>query len=310
MQKSDKILVGFFQSFSIFNSSQVFFLASFLSLIGFLIWFAQPLSSESEAAECAESLDDDQSAKAVTSKKSSSPSASVKSNHLEEDHESDHDETTQRTSRDSLLRGIIPSSSRYPIDTIYESANENIYEIQEKTILKSHSPVPLLFNANVTKIQESSAVVHDHRSDRSDNHNNNNNNSNAKSLDKYSNQYFISNQASSALTDYSNQATTVTNSSSSSLASSRQRLEKLESDDGTNELINNLIDNLLVDEAVDLPVSKREVRPLEKANSTSSENVAGALANEIRNSILGICESIFFSCFKKPAENCLSMTHT
>lgn len=159
VEKSDKVLVGFFQSFSIFNSSQLFFLASFLSLIGFLIWFSQPISSEE--SDCAENSEDQSSSSTSSSKKSLQDDTSKKSvntiksieskqhNHEDEDRSQDTS-NHQKTTRDSL-RGAAP---RYQIDTIYEGSNENLHAaIQEK---------PQMFNANVSKMLES-AIVHDHR---------------------------------------------------------------------------------------------------------------------------------------------------
>lgn len=288
VEKSDKVLVGFFQGFSIFNTSQILFLASFLSLIGFLIWFSQPLNSESES-DCSEKSDEE---KKTTSSSSSTKPKSTKT------HRDDNEEADNRIEQ-SVHKAPRGGSNRYPIDTIYESVNENIYEIQEKTLTSASpptppSPSPPLFSSNVTKIIES-AVVHDHRHER------------PKSLDKnknesYLNQYFISNQTSLLLNEYSNQNTTVTNSSSSSLASSRQRLENQESDDDTNNLINNLINDLIIDEESatiskslkgdDLVEEKRISSKLVKTSSATSENTASTLENEIlRNSLLELYDA-------------------
>jgi len=288
------VLVGFFQSFSIFNSSQIFFLASFLSLIGFLIWFAQPLSTED--SECSENNDDEKQKVSSTASSSSSSAITSKSgkkliNTIREDEENDRSESFSKVARDSLKSSGVPlANNRYQIDTIYESANEHIFEIQEKTLVNSSSPSspPPPPIANITKILES-AVVHDHRESSSNKSNNDAKNDKFKSdknkNETYLNQYFISNQ----LNEMSNQNTNVTNSSSSSLASSRYRLEKLESsDDGTNDLINNLINNLIVDEELGT-VEIKKTKPLSKgaANSFSSENVTAKLENEFRNSLLG-----------------------
>jgi hypothetical protein len=290
------VLVGFFQSFSIFNSSQIFFLASFLSLIGFLIWFAQPLSTED--SECSENKDDEKQKVSSTASSSSSSSAITSKNlngkklinTIREDEENDRSESFSKVARDALKSSGVPlANNRYQIDTIYESANEHIYEIQEKTIQNSSSPSsPPPPISNITKILES-AVVHDHRESSSNKSNNDAKNDKFKSdknkNETYLNQYFISNQ----LNEMSSQNTNVTNSSSSSLASSRYRLEKLESsDDGTNDLINNLINNLIVDEELDT-VERKKTKPLTKgaANSFSSENITAKLENEFQNSLLG-----------------------
>lgn len=55
VENSEKAVVGLFQGLSIFSTSQLFFLISFLGLIGVLIWFVQP---SSESAESAESSDE------------------------------------------------------------------------------------------------------------------------------------------------------------------------------------------------------------------------------------------------------------
>ena len=291
MEKSDKVLVGFFQSFSIFNTSQIFFLASFLSLIGFLIWFSQPLSSEE--SECSENKDDEKSKVSSTTSSSSSVATSKNLsgkkliNNIREDEENDRSESFSKVTKDSLRGSGMPlTNNRYQIDTIYESVNEHIYEIQEKT-LETLSPSPPIIS-NVTKILEN-AVVHDHRESSSHKSNNDTKNDKFKSdknkNETYLNQYFITNQSN----ENSNQNTTVTNSSSSSLASSRHRLEKLESsDDATNDLINSLINNLIVEEELGMDDRKKSKAPVKDDKSNfKSENITSKLENEFRNSLLG-----------------------
>ena len=303
VEKSDKVLVGFFQSFSIFNSSQLFFLASFLSLIGFLIWFSQPISSEE--SECSDSAAAEERPKSSSSLKQKhavavehdSINKTNEANKRQTLHEEDEDQRTEENTSASYqhqqqhhqktVTSALRSAPKYQINTIYESSNENLYasSIQEK----EKPPQQQLFNANVSKMLET-AVVHDHR-EQSSIHSQKSTSSQSSDKAPSRKEAFLQqcNIGSKHQADYLSETTT---SSSSSLSSSTNRLE---SDDGTNDLIRSLLDNLIIDEQNETDFEEKKPAQLdadlalkfEKVSPSSSKSSDNTAENEMRNSLLG-----------------------
>lgn len=123
-------MIGAVNGFSLFSSSQIFFLLSFVGFIGVLIWISQ---SNDDSSSSSSSKDKDQSKERSENEddqtiEESHRVVSVKqqSQQLVEQHQ--HVPVVESRQQPLKSRTISPSTSRYAygIDTIYESANEDL----------------------------------------------------------------------------------------------------------------------------------------------------------------------------------------
>ena len=123
VEKSEKIIFGFFQGISALNSSKLFVILGFIGVLGAIIWFAQSSGNDDESD---------------ASQETSSSKKTKKSKENDEKEEEDTNEskkilyTSQAASESSNnLTHRQSNEKKRQIDTIYESQYENTFTNDE-----------------------------------------------------------------------------------------------------------------------------------------------------------------------------------
>ena len=124
-EKPERILTGFFQNFSPFGSSQLFYLFSFFGLIGFFIWFLQPSKNEGEEEV---EIDD--------AEKKSKDSSSI------------NEEEEEQILLENLKKRHVKTDYKKKYPTIYESLEESSLpkQVTIKSVFSEPEPESLLDN--------------------------------------------------------------------------------------------------------------------------------------------------------------------
>jgi hypothetical protein len=162
-KQAEKVVVGFFQGVSLFSTSQLFFLLSFLGVVGLLIWFIQPSSNDLDEEDSTTSVDSqlDQSLSSSSISRQTKQNLSalaededgrltIEERTLNNNKYNENNAAAQTKRRADILKlqssdiqstqKSSSSKSSHRIDTIYESTTESSIveeKIREKKLFEN-----------------------------------------------------------------------------------------------------------------------------------------------------------------------------